>query len=82
MFAPMAKFITIRCICVLGAAKNWAIHQMNIKMTFLNEILEVEIDMGGFCRKKKTSCVKTQENFVWAQAIVEDVVTSCQLIPH
>ena len=44
-FAPMAKFITIRCILALGAALNLEIHQMDVKITFLNGILEMEIYM-------------------------------------
>ena len=44
-FALVAKFIIIRCILALGAAMNWEIRQMNVKTTFLNEILEVEIYM-------------------------------------
>ena len=44
-FAPVAKFITIRCILALGAAMDWEIHQMDVKTTFLNGILEVEIYM-------------------------------------
>ena len=42
-FTPVAKFITIRCILILGAATNWEIHQMDVKMAFLNGILGVEI---------------------------------------
>ena len=44
-FAPVANFIPIRCIFVLGAALNLEIHQLDVKTTFLNEILEVEIYM-------------------------------------
>ena len=42
-FAPVAKFFTIICILTLGMALNWEIHQINVKIAFLNEILEVEI---------------------------------------
>ena len=44
-FASVAKFITIICILALRAAMNWKIHQMDVKTTFLNRILEVEIYM-------------------------------------
>lgn len=30
-FAPMAKFMTIKCICGIGMAMDWEIHQMDIK---------------------------------------------------
>ena len=39
------EFITIRCILTLGAAMDWEIHQIDVKTTFLNGILEVEIYM-------------------------------------
>ena len=51
---PVAKFITIRCIIAIGVAMDWKIHQMNIKATFLNEKLDVEIYMDqpkGFVQK-------------------------------
>ena len=35
-FAPVAKINTIKCILTLGAAINWKIHQMDLKMAFLN----------------------------------------------
>ena len=42
-FVPVAKFITIRCILVLGTAMNLEIHKMDVNATFLNGVLEVEI---------------------------------------
>ena len=44
-FVHVAKFTTIRCILALGASLDWKIHQMDVKMTFFNKILEVEIYM-------------------------------------
>ena len=44
-FASVAKFITIICILALGAAIDWHIYQMNVKTTFLNGVLEMEIYM-------------------------------------
>ena len=41
--APVTKFITIRCIIALGTALNLEIHQMDVKTTIFNGILEVEI---------------------------------------
>lgn len=55
-FALVAKFIIIRCILALGVSMDWEIHQMGVKMTFLNEILEVEIYMDqleGFIQEGK-----------------------------
>ena len=43
-FAPMAKFITNRCIFLLKSTMNWEIRQIDVKVAFLNGILEVEIN--------------------------------------
>ena len=34
IFAPVVKFITIRCILIIRVAIDWDIHQMDIKITF------------------------------------------------
>ena len=55
-FVFVAKFITIKCILALRAAMNCQIHQMEVKMAFLNGILVVEIYMDqpeGFVQENK-----------------------------
>ena len=42
-FASVVKFNTIRCKLALGPAMDLGMHQMDIKMAFLNNNLEVEI---------------------------------------
>jgi hypothetical protein len=44
-FAPVAKFVSIRCILALAAIEDMEIHQMDVKTTFLNGDLEEEIYM-------------------------------------
>jgi hypothetical protein len=44
-FAPVAKFTSIRCILVLATLEDMEIHQMDVKMAFLNGELEEEIYM-------------------------------------
>ena len=41
IFVPLAKFNTIRII--LGAAMGFGMHQMDVKMTFLNDVLDMQI---------------------------------------
>jgi len=45
IFAPVAKFTSIRCILALAALEDMEIHQMDVKTTFLNGELEEEIYM-------------------------------------
>jgi hypothetical protein len=44
-FALIAKFVLIHCILALASIENMEIHQMDIKITFLNGDLEKEIYM-------------------------------------
>ncbi len=44
-FAPVVKFVSIRCILALAAIENMEIHQMDVKTAFLNGDLEKEIYM-------------------------------------
>jgi hypothetical protein len=44
-FAPVVKFVSIRCILTLAAIEDMEIHQMDVKTTFFNGDLEKEIYM-------------------------------------
>jgi hypothetical protein len=44
-FAPVVKFVSIRCILALAAIEDMEIHQMDVKTAFLNGDLEKEIYM-------------------------------------
>jgi hypothetical protein len=44
-FANVAKFVSICCILALTTIENMEIHQMDIKITFLNGDLEKKIYM-------------------------------------
>lgn len=46
IFAYVAKFITIRCNLAIEVTMIWDIHQMDVKSTFLNGVLEVKIYMN------------------------------------
>ena len=44
-FAPMARLDTIRMILSIAAQNNWKVYQMDMKSTFLNDILEEEVSI-------------------------------------
>jgi len=72
-FAPVAKFVSIRCILALSAME---IHQIDVKTAFLNGDLEEEIYMEqpeGFthegehlvCKLHKSLCGLKQSPRAW-----------------
>jgi hypothetical protein len=44
-FAPIVKFVSIRCILALAAIEDMEIHQIDVKIAFLNGDIEKELYM-------------------------------------
>jgi hypothetical protein len=42
-FAPVARYTSIRAVISIAAEMGWKIHQMDVKTTFLNGIIEEEV---------------------------------------
>ena len=42
-FSPVARYTSIRTIMAIATEMGWRIHQMEVKTTFLNGILEEEV---------------------------------------
>jgi hypothetical protein len=42
-FAHVTRYSSIRSILALSAQMGWRIHQMDVKTTFLNEIIKEEV---------------------------------------
>ena len=42
-FAPVARYTSIRVIMALAAEIGWKLHQMDMKTTFLNGVVEEEV---------------------------------------
>jgi hypothetical protein len=42
-FAPIARYTSIRTIIALAAKMKWRLHQMDVKTTFLNGVIEEEV---------------------------------------
>ena len=42
-FAPVAKYTSIRSVLALAVVMKWKIHQMDVKIAFLNGVVEEEV---------------------------------------
>ena len=42
-FAPIARYTSIRSVLALAAMMKWKIHQMDVKIAFLNGVVEEEV---------------------------------------
>jgi hypothetical protein len=42
-FAPVVRYTSIRAIICLAAFMGWSLHQMDVKITFLNRVIEEEV---------------------------------------
>jgi hypothetical protein len=77
MFAPVARYTSIRTIIALAAKMKWKLHQMDVKTTFLNGVIEegvyieqpqgfeVENRKTHVCRLKKDLCGLKQAPRAW-----------------
>jgi hypothetical protein len=43
MFSPVSRYTSIRTIIALAAKMKWKLHQMDVKTTFLNGVIEEEV---------------------------------------
>ena len=76
-FAPVARYTSIRAIISLTASMGWSLHQMDVKTTFLNGVIEEEVYIEkpqGFevhpkethvCRLKKALYGLKQDPRAW-----------------
>ena len=44
-FAPVARYTSIRTIIALASKKKWKLHQMDVKTSFLNGLIEEEANI-------------------------------------
>jgi hypothetical protein len=86
-FAPVARYTSIRTIIALAAQTKWKLHQMDVKTTFLNGVIEEEVYIEqpqGFevedrkiyvCRLKKALYGLKQAPRAW-YGIIDSFLTS------
>jgi hypothetical protein len=76
-FSLVSRYTSIRTIIALAAKMKWKLHQMDVKTTFLNDVIEEEVYIEqpqGFeveyrkthvCRLKKSTCGLKQAPRAW-----------------
>ena len=73
-FSPVAQFESLRLLLVLAALEDWEIHQMDIKLAFLNGLLDEEIYMEqlkGLCRSRSPQqSLLIIESNLWIEASI------------
>lgn len=64
-FAPVAKYTSIKTVIYLATQMGWEIHQMDVKTTFLNGVIEEEVYIeqpeGFETREKKSHVCKLKK---------------------
>jgi hypothetical protein len=66
MFAPVARYTSIRTIIALAAKMKWKLHQMDVKTAFLNCVIEEEVyieqPQGFEVEERKTHVYKLKKS--------------------
>ena len=61
-FAPVARYTSIRTIMEFTSMMKWDLHQMDLKTTFLNGVIEEEVyikqPQGFKSQRHCDSCIK------------------------
>jgi len=72
MFAPIAKYTSIRAVMSLVSIMGWRIHQMDANTTFLHGIIEEEVyieqPQGFEVNWGEVPCLHAEKHLVWTQA--------------
>ena len=60
IYAPVARFDSIRILIAIAAQLNWSLHHLDVKSAFLNGTIKEDIYViqpEGYVKKGKESCV-------------------------
>jgi hypothetical protein len=73
MFSPVSRYTSLRTIIALAAKMKWKLHQMDVKTTFLNGVIEDEVHIeqpqGFEVEDKKTHlCILKKAMYILKQA--------------
>jgi hypothetical protein len=68
-FAPVGRYTSIRTIIALAAKMKWKLHQMDVKITFLNGVIEEEVyieqPQGFEVEDRKTLVCRLKKALYW-----------------
>jgi hypothetical protein len=77
-FAPVARYTSIRTIIALAAKMKWTLHQMDVKTTFLNGVIEEEVyieqPQGFEVEDIEVSCLPIEESLIRIEASSQSLV--------
>ena len=76
-FAPLERYTSIRAILVIAAVMKWKVHQMDVKTTFLNGVIEEEVYVEqpqGFETHDSQTRVQIEEILIWIEASTQGMV--------
>ena len=76
-FAPVTRYTLIRTIIAIVAKMGWKLHQMDVKIAFLNGVVEEEVYVKqplGFETHDRKTHVQIKEGLVWFEASIHNVV--------
>jgi hypothetical protein len=67
-FALVARYTSIRAILAIVAVMKWKVHQMDVKTTFLDGVVEEEVYLEqpqGFETHDSRTHVQIEESLIW-----------------
>jgi hypothetical protein len=76
-FAPVARYTSIRAILAITAMMKWKVHQMDVRTTFLNGVIEEEVYVEqpqGFETHDSQTRVQIEESLVRIEASTRGMV--------
>jgi hypothetical protein len=74
----VARYTSIRTIIALAAKMKWKLHQMDVKTTFLNGVIEEEVyieqPQGFEVEDKKSHVCRLKKALYWIEASSQSLV--------
>ena len=84
-FSPIAHFESLQLLLALVALEDWHIHQMDIKLAFLNGVLDEEIHMeqpqGFIVAGMENKVCKLLKIYIWSQTSLMHMGLAIPWIP-